>query len=79
MSNVLRLKTEYEAPVNKTFREIHEYPPIMLVEDIKEFTRLGTVRTYELLKHPKCPTIRYGRLSVYRDDFIKFYLELGAE
>jgi len=59
---------------SKTFKEIHDYPPVMLIDDVIEFTRLGTVRAYELLRHPRCPTIKYGRKAVYRDDFIKFYL-----
>jgi len=63
-----------EVPTRRAFKEIQDYPPVMLIGDVKEFTRLGTVRAYELLKHPKCPTIHYGRKAVYRDDFLKFYL-----
>ena len=73
MAEVLALQPKHEVR-GKTFKEIQDYPPVMLIDDVIEFTRLGTVRAYELLRHPKCPTIKYGRKAVYRDEFIKFYL-----
>ena len=67
--------TEYGMQASKPYREIHEFPPVMLVDDVKEFTRLGTNKTYELLNHSKCPTRRFGsKITVYRDEFLEFYL-----
>ena len=51
------------------YKNIEDYPPIMFVDDVKDFTRLGTNKVYELINHSKCPTIRYGgKLCVYRDE-----------
>lgn len=76
MGTIISLQSEQRALRQKAFKEIYEYPPVMLVEDVKEFTRLGTNKVYEILRHPKCPTRRFGtKLTVYRDEFIQFYLE----
>ena len=76
VTEVELLETHFPKGSVKRYRNIEKYPPIMYIEDVKDFTRLGNNKVYEFLNHPKCPTIRYGKMSVYRDDFIKFYLEL---
>ena len=74
MTEVLTLQANHSTQ-EKAFKEVNIYPYVMFLEDVMEFTQLGVAKTFELLKHPKCPTIKHSRNAVYRDEFIQFYLD----
>ena len=70
VSTALKLTTQKEQKENEW---LNHYLNTLEACDIQELLRIGEASAYQILNHPKCPTLRLGkRMVVPRDAFWKF-------
>jgi len=72
--------TYVPASTVKNYRELDNYPDLMKVTDVKDYLRIGTNAAYELMNHPKCPTLRFGSsLRIRKQSLIQFLEDMECD
>jgi excisionase family DNA binding protein len=51
-----------------------DLPPVLTMEDVAQYLRIGRTAAYELARRPDFPAVRIGRyIRVNRDAFLRWF------